>query len=121
VAVLATGLLAGVWPLSWLGVLALEAGAVLLALNVVRTIAQPGPPLKLPARLVVVGQASLVTGLTLASVLVPVTAGGYIGGPGWSAVAIALLAGWVGCTVLGSLLHLTRIVTRVMGLGARSP
>lgn len=49
------------------------------------------------------------------------TPGAILTGPERAATAVLLLAGWVGLTVLGSLLHLLTVLRRVRSLPRPSP
>ena len=78
--------------------------------------------LTLPARLIAAAQACLVLGLSLAFA-------GALGGEATAppvgaareAIAILLLPGWLGLTVLGSLLHLLSVLVRVRDLRRALP
>lgn len=103
----------------WVG---LTLGGALLAINLLASTRQAPSPLSLPARLVAVGQCFLVAGLLVGLVAAlgqapqaPVT------GAERSAVAVLLLAGWLGMTVLGSLLHLLSVLVRVRDLTRALP
>jgi nitrite reductase (NO-forming) len=106
VACLATGYLLALDPLAALGLLGLSAGALMLLANVLRTARVPGRPLGLAAGLVLGGQLCLGTGLPLASSLAPLDPSQPFTGGVRGALAALLVAGWVGMTVAGSLLHL---------------
>lgn len=104
------------------GWVALAGGAVLLAINVVEGLRAASRPLSLPARMVGAGQAFLVAGL-LAAVAVVVADGPYapLEGRARSVLAILLVAGWIGMTVAGSLLHLLTVLHRVRRLAGAMP
>ncbi|HET6550205.1 MAG TPA: hypothetical protein VFG79_17215 [Solirubrobacter sp.] len=109
--------LAAAWtvdPLSVLAWLQLTAAAALLAVNLVASLRTRAIALSLPARLVALAQAFLPAGLALALIaaLVDGTAG-PLGPDVRPVLAILLLAGWVGLTVSGSLLHLLSVLARV--------
>jgi hypothetical protein len=112
VACLATGYLFALGPLAALGLLGLSAGALMLLANVLRTARAPGRPLGLAAKLVLGGQLCLGIGLPLASSLAPLDPSQPFTGGVRGALAALLLAGWVGMTVAGSLLHLLPIAIR---------
>src|SRR5690606_15040352 len=79
-------------------------------------------PLGLPAWLVGAAQGFLVTGLLVAVARV-VAAGpdAPLDGAGRSLLAALLVAGWIGLTVAGSLLHLLTVLRRVRNLGRPLP
>lgn len=103
------------WPL-----LVLASGA--LAANLLGSLTAARRPLSLPARVVAAAQVFLVLGLTVAAV-------GAIGAgpdealadPTRAATATLLVSGWIGLTVLGSLLHLLAVLLRVRDLGRGMP
>jgi nitrite reductase (NO-forming) len=109
---LAAGYLLALGPLAALGLLGLSAGALMLLANVLRTARAPGRPLGLAAGLVLGGQLCLGTGLPLASSLAPLDPSQPFTGATRGALAALLLAGWVGMTVAGALLHLLRVAIR---------
>ena len=100
----------------------LALAGLLLGANIARCAAAATRPLSLPARLLGVAQALLVAGLAvaLAGALADGTDAIFVGS---SRVALAalILAGWVGLTVLGSLLHLLAVVVRVRDLSRPAP
>jgi len=103
----------------WVG---LTLGATLLAVNLLAATRRAPAPLPLPARLVAVGQGFLVAGLLVGLVLA--LDGGLaapVVGAERSAVAVLLLAGWLGLTVLGSLLHLLSVLLRAGDLAQPQP
>ncbi|HWK25521.1 MAG TPA: hypothetical protein VNS09_03110 [Solirubrobacter sp.] len=102
VAALAAGAAFGADPLRTAGWAALLVAAALLCANLTASLLAAPRPLSLPARLIAVAQAFLVPGLYLASTGAP-----------RAATAAVLLAGWLGLTVLGSLLHLLALLARV--------
>jgi len=70
--------------------------------------------MRLPARLLALAQAFLPAGLLLALMATLDTgAAGPFTGPPRAALAVLLLAGWIGLTVAGSLLHLLAILARI--------
>lgn len=93
---------------------ALTVAAVLLWVNLVASLRASPTGLSLPARLLVAAHGCLVLGLAVALV-------GALVGHGTSqplgsarvALAVLLLPGWLGLTVLGSLLHLLAVLVRV--------
>jgi nitrite reductase (NO-forming) len=99
------------------GWLALLAAAALLGANLVASLRAAPGPLALPARLVALGQAFLPAALALglACTLADGAAGPFTGSAR-AALAALLVAGWVGLTVGGSLLHLLAVLARVRGL-----
>lgn len=119
---LAAGAALDAGPIVASGWLELTAAAALLSANLVASLrARPGA-LALPARLVGLGQAFLPAGLLLA--LAATTAGGAgapFAGPARGALAVLLLAGWIGLTVAGSLLHLLAVLARVRHLARALP
>ncbi len=104
-------------PLMLAGWTALTIAAVLMCANLVASLRATPAGLSLPARLLIAAQACLVLGLALALV-------GALAGHGTSpplgsarvALAVLLLPGWLGLTVLGSLLHLLAVLVRVRDL-----
>jgi nitrite reductase (NO-forming) len=111
---LATGAALGsnaVVALGWIG-LALAAAA--LSANLLASLAAAAPPLSLPARLVALGQLFLPVGVIVALVST-LAEGAYAPflGPIRGALAVLLLAGWIGLTVAGSLMHLLAVLARV--------
>jgi len=109
---LATGYLFASAALAGIGLLGVSAGALMLLANVLRTARAPGSPLGLPARLVLGGQLCLGVGLPLAASLAPLDPSQPFTGGVRGALAALLLAGWVGMTVVGSLLHLLPVSIR---------
>ncbi|HET8640203.1 MAG TPA: hypothetical protein VFL89_08165 [Solirubrobacterales bacterium] len=97
----------------WLG-LCLGAGALLL--NVAACWRSAVRPLSLAARVVGIAQPFLLAGLLVATIAA-IAHGpeGALIGATRSAVGTLLVAGWIGLTVLGSLLHLLAVVVRVRG------
>ena len=94
------------------GLLLTSAGC--LGVNLVASLRLAGAPLTLPARLVSVAQSFLPAGLVVA--LVSTLENGYVSafaGESRGALATLLLAGWVGLTVAGSLMHLLAVLARV--------
>ncbi len=92
----------------------LLASAGCLAVNLVASLRLAEAQLTLPARLVSVAQAFLPAGLVVA--LVSTIQDGYasaFAGESRGALAALLLAGWVGLTVAGALMHLLAVLARV--------
>jgi nitrite reductase (NO-forming) len=114
VAALALGYGLATGPLVLVGWAALTLAVVLLCLNLVASLLSSPVTLSLPARLIASAQVCLLLGLalSLASAL-----GGEATSPPLSAtratIAVLLLPGWLGLTVLGSLLHLLSVLARV--------
>lgn len=92
----------------------LLAASALLCLSLLTSLRSAPRPLSLPARLVALAQACLVTGLTVA-LIATLRMGVYgpFSGSGREVLAVLLLAGWIGLTVTGSLLHLLAILARI--------
>lgn len=98
------------------------AAAALLA-NVAASFRVAPRPLSLPARIVGLAQPFLLAALVVATVSAfadgPERA---VHGDGREVLGTLLVAGWIGLTVLGSLLHLLAVVVRVRGgFAARMP
>jgi len=123
VAALAVGYGWALDPLALAGWLALCAGAVALLVNVVACLRDAPRPLSLPARIVAAAQPFLFAGLLLATVAA--IEGGpsnALTGSTRTTVGTLLVSGWIGLTVLGSLMHLLAVVVRVRGgFAARMP
>jgi nitrite reductase (NO-forming) len=100
-------LLAGGWT-------CLLLAATLLAVNLLASLRTATRPLALPARLLALAQAFLPAGLLLAllATLESGAEGPFTGAPR-TALAVLLLAGWIGLTVAGSLIHLLAILARI--------
>ena len=104
-------------PLAVAGWIALLVSSATLLANLLGSLRVAPRPISLPARALALAQAFLLAGLLLACI-------GAIGsGPAEAlsgslraAVGTLLVAGWVGLTVLGSLLHLLAVVVRVRNL-----
>ncbi|MGH2966362.1 MAG: hypothetical protein ACRDMH_13430 [Solirubrobacterales bacterium] len=105
------------WNLDWFAVagwLALVLAALALSVNIAASLRRGMRPLSLPARLVGLAQLFLLAGLLLAAVTaIDEGAAHALAGSTRSAVGTLLVAGWIGLTVLGSLLHLLAVVVRV--------
>lgn len=123
VAALAAGYGWDLDPLAVAGWLALCLGALALLVNVAACLRAAPGPLSLAARVVGAAQPFLLAALAVATVAAledgPARA---LAGANRSAVGTLLVAGWIGLTVLGSLLHLLAVVVRVRGgFTARMP
>lgn len=100
----------------------LVLAAVALAANLLGSLSAARRPLPLPARVVAAAQVFLVLGVAVA-------AAGAIGagpdetlaGTTRAATATLLVSGWIGLTVLGSLLHLLALLVRVRDPGRGMP
>lgn len=104
-------------PLATAGWAALLAAALALAVNSAGCLRAAPRPLSLAARLLGVAQLFMLAGLALAlTVAVGEGPAQVVGGESRAALAVLLLAGWVGITVLGSLVHLLAVVVRVRDL-----
>jgi nitrite reductase (NO-forming) len=105
-----------------LGCLELAAAAALLVVNLAASLRAAPDPLALPARLIAVGQAFLAAGLlvALAATAMGGIAAPFAGAPR-GALAVLLLAGWIGLTVAGALLHLLAVLARVRRFSATMP
>lgn len=113
------------FALAWLataGWVLLSTAAVLLGTNVLGAIAATTTPLSLPTRLVGLGQLFLLAGVAVATAAA-VDAGPEhaLVGSTRATVATLLVAGWIGLTVFGSLLHLLALLNRVRDLRRRMP
>jgi nitrite reductase (NO-forming) len=105
--------LEGVTIAGWLG---LCLGALALLVNVAACLRGASAPLSLAARIVGAAQPFLLAALILATATAIDRGAGYaLAGDTKEAVGTLLVAGWVGLTVLGSLLHLLAVVLRVRG------
>lgn len=123
VTALAVGYAWALDPLAIAGWLALCVGALALLVNVAASLRGATRPLSLAARLVAAAQPFLLAALVVATVAAlergPAEA---LTGATRTTVGTLLVAGWIGLTVLGSLLHLLAVVVRVRGgFTARMP
>jgi hypothetical protein len=116
VAALAVGYGWAVDPLAGAGWIALCLGALALLVNVAACLRGAAGPLSLAARVVGAAQPFLLAALLVA------TAAALDRGPAHAlvgstrtVVGTLLVVGWIGLTVLGSLLHLLAVVVRVRG------
>lgn len=114
VAALALGYGLAVDRLAVAGWIMLCVAAALLFANVGAAVAAARVPLALPARLVGAAQFFLLAGaLVAAAAAVGSGPAHALAGPTRAAVAALLLAGWIGLTVAGSMLHLLALLNRV--------
>ncbi|MBS1676138.1 MAG: hypothetical protein JST08_02015 [Actinobacteria bacterium] len=123
VAALAIGYAWALDPVAIAGWIALCLGALALLVNVAASLRTAVRPLSLAARLVGAAQPFLLAALLVATVAAidHGPAGALVGGTR-ATVGTLLVAGWIGLTVLGSLLHLLAVVLRVRGgFTARMP
>jgi nitrite reductase (NO-forming) len=98
----------------WAG---LGVAALVLCANLAGSLAATEGALSLSARLIAAAQACLLLALALA--LADALGGDATAGPTdtvRSAMAVLLLPGWLGATVLGALLHLLSVLLRVRDL-----
>ncbi|MEZ4588352.1 MAG: hypothetical protein R2909_18385 [Gemmatimonadales bacterium] len=110
-------------PLTALGWLALCLGALALLVNVAASLRSANRPLSLAARVVGAAQPFLLAALLIATVsALSHGPAQVLVGSSRATIGTLLVAGWVGLTVLGSLLHLLAVVVRVRGgFTARMP
>jgi nitrite reductase (NO-forming) len=103
----------------WLDAL---CAAALLCVNLTASLRHAPRPLSLPARLLATSHAFLPAGLVLA---LGATLRDGVTGPFYGtarpALATLLVAGWIGLTVAGSLLHLLAVLGRVRDLRRPMP
>ena len=122
VVLLASGLAFAVPALSDLGWGSLTAAAVLMGVSLALCLRRAATPVALPAQLIAVGHVCLLAGLVLALVMSlahgPVAP--FAGRPR-AVLATLLLAGWIGLTVTGSLLHLLAILGRIRNFARPLP
>jgi len=103
----------------WLGAL---IAATLLSVNLAASLHGAPRPLSLPARLLAAAHAFLPAGLLVAFVATVQTGtSGPFAGAARPALATLLVAGWIGLTVAGSLLHLLAVLGRVRDLRRPMP
>ncbi|HEX8106977.1 MAG TPA: hypothetical protein VF516_04575 [Kofleriaceae bacterium] len=98
---------------------ALTVAAALLATNILASVRVTSEPLSLPARLVAVAQGFLL--LALALNLVDALGGQASSPPLHEPTASLILAGWLGLTVAGSLLHLVPVLLRARRIAPSLP
>jgi nitrite reductase (NO-forming) len=113
-AALAIGLAWDVAPVVVAGWLSLGVAAGLLSANLVASIRVAPRPLSLAAQLVTLAQAFLLAGVTVG--LVGALHGDALAEPRRGVLAVLLLAGWLGITVLASLVHLLVLLGHVRDL-----
>lgn len=116
---LAIGLAWDVTALVIGGWLALGVAAGLLSANLVASVRVAPRPLSLAAQLVTLAQAFLLAGVTVG--LVGALHGDALAEPRRGALAVLLLAGWLGITVLASLVHLLGLLGHVRDLSRPRP
>ena len=113
------------FALPWLAVVGwvvLGIAGVLLMSNVLGAVAAAVTPLSLPARLVGLGQFFLVAGVVVAAAsAVDLGPERALVGSTRATVATLLVGGWIGLTVVGSLLHLLALLNRVRDLRRTMP
>lgn len=98
----------------WMGLL---GAGLLLSANVVASLRAAPRPLSLAVRLLAAAHAFLPAGLLLAFVAtIADGADGPFTGAARPALAALLVAGWIGLTVSGSLMHLLAVLGRVRDL-----
>lgn len=104
------------------GWLLLLAAAAMLAANVVGSMLATSRSLSLAARVVVVAQLFLVLGLLVAGAEALVAGPSEaLSGASRASVGTLLVAGWIGLTVIGSLLHLLALLIRVRDFSRGMP
>lgn len=114
VAGLALGAAFGVSALIASGWLALVLAAFLLLVNMGASLHAGARPLALPAQLIALAQAFLASGLLFAlAVTISNGPSEPLLGTQRNVLAVLLLAGWIGLTVCGALLHLLAVLARV--------
>lgn len=122
--VLALGIGAGLNAdaLLGLGWLWLMLAAWLLSINLVASLRGGTQPLSLPARLITSAHVFLPIALLLALATTIADGGAApFQGATRSALAVLLLAGWIGLTVSGALLHLLAVLARVRNFSRPLP
>lgn len=122
VAALAIGYGWALDPVAVGGWLALCLGAVALLANVAASLRAAPRPLSLAARLVGVAQPFLLAALLVAALAAIEDGAAFaLVGSTRAAVGTLLVAGWIGLTVAGSLLHLLAVVVRVRDFSRGMP
>lgn len=121
VALLAAGLGAGIDPISAAALVAMSAAAVMLGVNLVASVRAAGG-FDLSPRLLLAGHMCLIGALAIASVQ-SLTDGSLtqLSMSERKGIGTLLVGGWVGLTVVGSLLHLVPILVRVRNFAAPPP
>ncbi len=122
VAALAIGYAWSLEPLAIAGWLALCVAGLVLLVNVAACVPAAPRPLSLAARIVGAAQPFLLAGLLIAAVAA-ISSGpaNALTGSTRTAVGTLLVCGWIGLTVLGSLLHLLAVVVRVRDFSRQMP
>ena len=122
IAQLAFGAAFGVHAVVDSGWVSLALAACLLAINLGASLRAARRPLALPAKLIALAQGFLAAGLLFA-LAVTVTKGPSqaLLGEERDVLAVLLLAGWIGLTVSGALLHLLAVLARVRSFGRTMP
>ncbi len=119
-ALLATGFGLGVSGLILAGWAGLALSAILLAFNLIGCLRVAKISLSPAARLIAFAQPFLVAGLASALYTAAFTGPAATLGPASrTRLALLLLAGWIGLTVLGSLIHLLGVLRHVRRLRRR--
>lgn len=113
VLLLAAGFGFGVGALVVAGWIGLLAAALLLSANLLASVRALQTPALLPARLIAAGQITLVASL---AVMLVASLNDPLALPASLAAVPLLLAGWLGLTVTGSMLHLLTVAGRVRNL-----
>jgi nitrite reductase (NO-forming) len=109
-------------PVAIGGWIALLVSSAALLTNLLGSLRAAPRPISLPARALALAQAFLLAGLLLASIgAIGSSPAEALSGSLRAAVGTLLVAGWVGLTVLGSLLHLLAVVVRVRNLSRPIP
>lgn len=110
-AALGGGLAASIAELAVLGWLALGLAAGLLSVNLIASVRVAPRPLSLSAQLVTLAQGFLLAGVSVGTI--GALHGDVFAEPRRGALAVLLLAGWLGLTVLASLVHLLTLLAHV--------
>lgn len=119
---LASAFAFGSKPLALLGWALLLAAALLLGANMVGSLRGSQGKMSLTPRLIGAAQLCLVAGL--ASCLVVSQAGGHLNplfGSARPPIALLLLAGWLGLTVIASMIHLLSVALTVAEMRTLGP
>lgn len=118
-AALAGGLAAGIAEIAVFGWLALGVAAGLLSVNLIASVHVAPRPLSLSAQLVTLAQAFLLAGVSVGTI--GALHGDVLAEPRRGALAVLLLAGWLGLTVLASLVHLLTLLAHIRDLSGGRP
>ncbi len=122
VSALASGAAFGSDTIVACGWLALLLSAACLAANLIASLRGAAAPLTLPGRLIALAQCFLAAGLVVAFVAtVQSGSASAFAGQARGTLAVLLIAGWVGLTVSGSLLHLLAVLARVRNFARTMP